>query len=119
MTDYTHLGMSIALGHPQQCHEEVTRRGEVEPCEKTAVALRMDPEESEPYPVCARHARAEMVPLEDVVRFMLDRHEAQAVAARGLARMASGQARYHGMTAMEYLRKPADLITDHTDGSTT
>lgn len=88
MSDYTHLGMSIALGHPQDCHEEVSRRGEQEPCDKTAVALRLDPEEGEPYPVCARHARADMVPLEDIVRFMLRRHEAQEVAARGLARMA-------------------------------
>ena len=88
MSDYTHMGMSIALGRPQECHEEVTRRGKLETCEKVAVALRIDPQESEPYPVCARHARAPMVPLVDVVRFMLDRHEAQAVAARGLARMA-------------------------------
>lgn len=88
MAEFTHFGLSIALGHPQECHEEVTRRGEVEPCEKVAVALRIDPEEGEPYPVCARHARAEMVPLEAVVRFMLDRHEAQAVAARGLVNMA-------------------------------
>ena len=86
--EYTHLGMSIALGHPQQCHEEVTRRGELEPCDNMAVALRMDPEESEPYPVCARHARANMVSLEDVVRFMLDRHRAHDVAALGLMRLA-------------------------------
>lgn len=88
MSDYTHLGMSIALGHPQQCHEEVTRKGEIEPCDRTAVGLRIDPQESEPYPVCAGHARADMVTLEAIVRFMLDRHEAQAVAARGLVRMA-------------------------------
>lgn len=88
MSEYTTFGLRIALGRPEQCHEEVTRRGEVEPCEKTAVALRVDPQEGEPYPVCARHARAPMVPLVDIVRFMLDRHEAQAVAARGLVRLA-------------------------------
>ena len=33
-----------------------------------------------------------MVPLVDVVRFMLDRHEAQAVAARGLVRLAQQSA---------------------------
>ncbi|RCL84433.1 MAG: hypothetical protein DBW62_08660 [Microbacterium sp.] len=90
--EYTHFGMSIALGRPEQCHEEVTRRGELEPCEKVAVALRLDPQESEPYPVCARHARANMVSLEDIVRFMLDRHEAQEVAARGLVRLAQESA---------------------------
>jgi hypothetical protein len=88
MSEYTHLGMSIALGHPQECHEEVGRGVEVEPCEKPAVALRIDPQESEPYPVCARHARAPMVPLVDIVRFMLDRHEAQRIAAEGIVRLA-------------------------------
>ena len=88
MSGYTAFGLRIALGRPGQCHEEVTHRGEVEPCEETAVALRVDPQEGEPYPVCARHARAPMVPLVDIVRFMLDRHEAQAVAARGLVRLA-------------------------------
>lgn len=88
MSEYTHLGLSIALGRPETCHEEVARADDLEPCGKTAVALRVDPQEGEPYPVCARHARASMVPLVDIVRFMLDRHEAQAVAARGLARMA-------------------------------
>jgi redox-regulated HSP33 family molecular chaperone len=88
MSDYTAFGLRIALGRPEQCHEEVTRKGELEPCDSTAVALRIDPHESEPYPVCARHARGDMVSLEAVVRFMLDRHEAQAVAASGLARMA-------------------------------
>lgn len=88
MSEYTHMGLSIALGRPQDCHEEVARGVEVEPCDKTAVALRIDPQESEPYPVCARHTRAPMVPLVDIVRFMLDRHEAQAIAARGLVRLA-------------------------------
>ena len=87
--EYSHFGMSIALGRPEQCHEEVTRDGELEPCEKVAVALRIDPQESEPYPVCARHARGDMVSLEAIVRFMLDRHTAQSVVARKLVHMAS------------------------------
>lgn len=74
MSEYTHLGLSIALGRPETCHEEVARADDLEPCGKTAVALRVDPQEGEPYPVCARHARASMVPLVDIVRFMLDRH---------------------------------------------
>ena len=48
------------------CHEDVTRDGESQPCEATAVAVRVDPEDDEPYPVCARHARADMVPLTDL-----------------------------------------------------
>jgi hypothetical protein len=46
-----------------ECHEDVTRKGESQPCDKTAVALRIDPTEGTPYPVCAYHARAVMVPL--------------------------------------------------------
>jgi hypothetical protein len=79
--------MRVALGRPEECHEEVSRRGIAEPCEKVAVALRIDPNEGTPYPVCARHARANMVPLESIVRFMLDREEAQRVAAEGLVRL--------------------------------
>lgn len=40
------------------CHEEVSRAGEAQPCDKPAVALRRDPEEGNPYPVCGHHARA-------------------------------------------------------------
>lgn len=48
------------------CHEEVSRRGESQPCDKTAVALRYDPAEGSPYPVCAYHSRTDMVPLTDL-----------------------------------------------------
>jgi hypothetical protein len=37
-----------------ECHEEVTRRGMLEPCDRVAVAVRIDPDEGGPYPVCAR-----------------------------------------------------------------
>jgi len=43
------------------CHEEVTRRGQYEPCDREAVAMRDDPEG--PYPVCARHVWGPMVSL--------------------------------------------------------
>lgn len=46
-----------------QCHEAVTRQGELLPCNKTAVAVRLDPEDHSPYPVCGYHARGEMVAL--------------------------------------------------------
>jgi hypothetical protein len=48
------------------CHEDVTRKGQSQPCEKTAVAVRIDPEDGGPYPVCAYHARGQMVPLADL-----------------------------------------------------
>jgi len=41
-----------------ECHEAVTRAGEEQPCNKPAVALRRDPQEGNPYPVCGHHARA-------------------------------------------------------------
>jgi hypothetical protein len=46
-----------------ECHEEVTRKGVLEPCGKPAVARRIDPSEGTPYPVCVKHARDDMVPL--------------------------------------------------------
>jgi hypothetical protein len=53
------------------------------------VALRIEPEEPEQcYPVCAYHARADMITLEQIVRFFLDRDETQRRAARGLIEMA-------------------------------
>lgn len=56
-----------ALRFLDVCTEEVTRRGELEPCGKVAVGLRVDPTEGTPYPVCPYHARARMVPLSDLV----------------------------------------------------
>lgn len=58
------------------CHEEVSRRGERQPCAKTAVALRIDPDFGTPYPVCAFHTRAPMVALADLLA-------GEVVAARG------------------------------------
>lgn len=46
-----------------ECHESVSRKGEIQPCEKPSVALRYDPDCGEPYPVCAYHSRADMVSL--------------------------------------------------------
>jgi hypothetical protein len=58
----------MALADTDECTEGVTRKGEFEPCGKTAVALRYDPEEGAPYPVCGFHSRADMVPLADIVK---------------------------------------------------
>jgi hypothetical protein len=51
------------------CDEAVVRRGEEQPCEKPAVAMRWDTRDypPSPYPVCARHSRAPMVTLADLL----------------------------------------------------
>ena len=59
--------LAFVLRFPSECEEGVTRRDEFQPCDKPAVAVRMDPGFGEFYPVCARHARADMVPLPDLI----------------------------------------------------
>lgn len=72
----------------QECHEEVSRRGELQPCDKVAVAMRFDPTFGDPYPVCAFHARgANMMSLsavEAAVRADMQR-EVQTVEYRAVA----------------------------------
>lgn len=41
----------------KECHEGVTRDDLFEPCDRAAVAYRLDPEEGTPYPVCHKHHR--------------------------------------------------------------
>ena len=55
--------LSLVRRFPDTCDEGVTRRGEFQPCDKPAVAVRIDPTEGTPYAVCAFHSRADMVPL--------------------------------------------------------
>lgn len=57
------IDLSSIRKFPDSCTEGVTRRGEFQPCEKPAVAVRIDPEEGNGYPVCVHHTRADMVPL--------------------------------------------------------
>lgn len=43
------------------CHEGVTRQGEFQPCDRPAVAYRLDITEGYlPYPVCVGHTRHPM-----------------------------------------------------------
>lgn len=59
--DLSHIRKS-----PDHCWAQTTRDGELVPCDKPAVAVRLDYSESEtgdPYPVCKYHAAGEMVPL--------------------------------------------------------
>ena len=46
-----------------RCHEDVTRNGESQPCDKPAVGWRYDTEGDHHYPVCGYHCHGDMVPL--------------------------------------------------------
>lgn len=48
------------------CYEEVTRKGQLEPCDKVSVAMRIDETFGGRYPVCIYHTRQPMVPLDDI-----------------------------------------------------
>lgn len=59
-----HACIETAVPNGGTCHEEVTRRGVMQPCDLTAVAMRIDPDDATAcYPVCKRHVRGAMVPL--------------------------------------------------------
>lgn len=52
---------------PEKCHAEVSRQGEAQACDKTAVAVAID-EDEHWYPVCPHHSRARrMVALVDLI----------------------------------------------------
>lgn len=57
---------SLLRNFPNTCDEETTRRGVLVPCEKPAVAARLD-YQGHPYPVCAYHTRGDMVPLRELL----------------------------------------------------
>lgn len=57
--------MEFAREFPGECCEEVSRGGVLQPCDKTAVAVHNDEEFA--YPVCAYHARGDMVPLTELL----------------------------------------------------
>lgn len=55
---------------PDKCCAEVSRRGESQPCDQTAIAVAFSAEEYDPswWPVCKRHVRGrEIVPLQEVL----------------------------------------------------
>lgn len=49
------------------CSEGVIRSGMYEPCDLPAIAIRLDPEEEEPYPVCKKHTRGMMVAMSVII----------------------------------------------------
>jgi hypothetical protein len=55
------VDLSHVVAFPHTCHHETSRRGEAQPCEKPAVAVKLH--EGEPFPVCAYHSYGQMVPL--------------------------------------------------------
>ena len=57
--------VAACVRHGRECHEGVTRKGELQPCSKPAVALRDSHETDTYYPVCAYHARGFCIPLVD------------------------------------------------------
>jgi len=69
----SYKGLPEAVDMPDTCNEGITVRGMYEPCEAVAVAVRIDPDFSNAYPVCAKHCRGELVPLADVVRMAMVR----------------------------------------------
>ncbi len=52
---------------PGHCCNVAVRKGEEVPCDKVAVAVRIDTDDGHPYPVCAYHARGDMVPLAELL----------------------------------------------------
>ena len=62
MTDLTGVAK-----HPDTCHQECVRRGELVPCEKPAVAVRIW--EDDAYPVCGYHAVGGLVPLRELLAY--------------------------------------------------
>ncbi|MGH3745775.1 MAG: hypothetical protein ACRDT8_00065 [Micromonosporaceae bacterium] len=63
------LDLTYIRAHPDECVHEVTRGGELWPCEKPAVAVRLDHSEwgdGQPYPVCKHHTAGDCVPLSDL-----------------------------------------------------
>lgn len=81
-SDQTPLDLSEALCWPRECTEGVTRKGEFQSCDLPAVAVRIDPACGEPYPVCARHTRALMVTLPDLIAAVRAQAAAEIEAER-------------------------------------
>jgi hypothetical protein len=63
------VDLTFARRFPAECTEAVYRTGTSEPCGHVAVAVRRDPEDGDPYPVCVKHTRniSVMVPLADLL----------------------------------------------------
>jgi hypothetical protein len=61
------IDLSYARRFPRTCCYEVSRAGDVVPCDRLAVAVRHD-DEGHGYPVCKYHAAGDMVPLAELLK---------------------------------------------------
>lgn len=67
------------------CHESVSRKGQVQPCDRPAIGMRVDPDTSATpsvYPVCVGHARHSMVPIADTLDVWAERDALRAAVQR-------------------------------------
>lgn len=62
----TGFDLSLVRKFPDTCDAEVTRGGEVQACEKPAVAVKLYLDS--PYPVCKHHANGDLVPLAELLK---------------------------------------------------
>jgi len=53
---------------PHKCCTEVSRRGEVQPCDKEAVAVAVDWGCGSCWPVCKHHTRGSVLSLADLLK---------------------------------------------------
>jgi hypothetical protein len=62
--------MTFVRKFPGECCAEVSRKGNSEPCDKTAYAVAVDPDDptSLAWPVCVHHARGRtLIPLSELL----------------------------------------------------
>lgn len=56
---YTNRSLLSVRHYPDKCSSEVSRKGELQPCDKTAYAVAADDEIGAVWPVCLHHARGQ------------------------------------------------------------
>ena len=62
-TDHdTHECITTINHYNGLCAEEITRHGQLQPCDRIAIAHRIDTD-NHTYPVCRRHLRAPIAPI--------------------------------------------------------
>lgn len=63
MTGYN---LTFVRRFPGHCHQEVTRGGELQACDKPAVAVKAYLDST--FPVCKHHTNGDLVPLADLLK---------------------------------------------------
>lgn len=68
MPEPTDKDIRFLRKYPDKCCAEVSRKGELQPCDKTAVAVTVDAETGQWWPVCPHHTRGrQMISLADLL----------------------------------------------------